>query len=102
MSLIILGEIHVLGDDIQVALAAAAKHAAITRNEPGCLHFSVARDVLSSEVLRVSEWWKDDESLRAHLSRKHVNAFLATLAALRVTKTTGLQFDVSEAGDAPR
>ncbi len=52
-----------------------------TRLEPGCLSYHVGLDVESSSVLRLTETWKDRQSLIAHFRTPHMARFREALRA---------------------
>jgi len=51
-----------------------------TLQEPGCLHYSYARDISDPDVLRISERWADQAALDAHFTAPHMASFGAGLA----------------------
>jgi quinol monooxygenase YgiN len=101
LTVVILGELEFHSADVAIAAAAAAKHAAATQREPGCRHFAFARDVQTPEILRISEWWENEECLRAHLEQEHVLEFTALIRTLRMKSVSGTQYLVSQYGPAP-
>lgn len=45
----------------------------ITRKEPGCIRFEVARGIQNPEVFALHEEYADEQALEAHLASEHFN-----------------------------
>ena len=50
--------------------------------EDGCLYYAYAEDVLEPGLIWVSEAWRDDEALKAHVGSQHMAVWRAAGAAL--------------------
>ena len=48
---------------------------AATRDEEGCLAYSMTADATDAGRIRVFEWWSSSEALDAHLQMRHVKEF---------------------------
>ena len=57
--------------------ASLAEHERRTRDEPGCLHASVSRDLGDPQRLSTMQRWADQASLDAHRALPHVVALSA-------------------------
>lgn len=55
-----------------------------TREESGCLHYAIAHDIDDADRLHVSERWRDQAALGAHLVSDHVVAFQMAMRRTRV------------------
>ncbi len=64
--------------------AAAARVAAATREEDGCIVYAFHEDVEAPGRFRVYEEWRDEPALRAHLETDHVAAFRDVLGTLKI------------------
>ena len=82
------GEIDRLMPDLVAQMAA-------TQAEPGCTHYSFARDVLDPDLLLIAERWRDAEALDAHARSAHVKAFGATLRSARMQSIAVKAYDAS-------
>ena len=71
------GEFAKLKDAAQAVVAA-------TLAEDGCLHYSFAQDVTDPDLIRISERWRDQEALGAHMQSAHFGEFQKAMAAARV------------------
>ena len=54
-----------------------------SRAEPGCAGYDYAFDMLEPGLMRVREWWKDEQALKDHFATPHMAAFLKGLRALK-------------------
>ena len=54
-----------------------------SRAEPGCAGYDYAFDLLEPNLMRVREWWKDEQALKDHFATQHMAAFLKGLHALK-------------------
>ena len=72
-----------MGDNAEndAALAAVIKMVRITREEDGCLEYSMARDLADPDTLILFERWRDQEALQDHMKTPHMAEFQKTMAA---------------------
>jgi quinol monooxygenase YgiN len=54
------------------------------RQEDGCLLFAFGEDVLDPGLIRVTEHWRDRESLAAHSGQPHVISWRAALKEIGI------------------
>lgn len=59
-----------------------------SRAEPGCAGYDYAFDMLEPGLMRVREWWRDEQALRDHFATPHMAAFLKGLRALKPASVT--------------
>jgi len=59
-----------------------------SRTEPGCAGYDYAFDLLEPDLMRVREWWTDEQALKDHFATPHMAAFLKGLRALRPKSVT--------------
>jgi len=70
--------------EVEKLSAPLAELIAATREEPGCVSYAFARDMLEPNLLRVSEIWQDEAALKAHGKAPHIAAFAAALRAAQI------------------
>ncbi|MDP8994572.1 MAG: antibiotic biosynthesis monooxygenase [Pseudomonadota bacterium] len=71
------GEMDRLREDMQRMIAA-------TREEDGCEAYAFAEDVAEPDLLRISERWRDEGAIDAHMQAPHTQAFLGRIGEARV------------------
>ena len=59
-----------------------------SRAEPGCAGYDYAFDMLEPGLMRVREWWQDEQALKDHFATPHMAAFLKALRALKPQSVT--------------
>ena len=64
------------------------KLAAASRAEAGCAGYDYAFDMLEPGLMRVREWWRDEQALRDHFATPHMAAFLKALRTLKPASVT--------------
>lgn len=80
--LLVIGHLRFPVDARAGVIAALAAVIAASRAEPGCLFYDFAEDVLEPGLFRVSEGWRDADSLRGHFASPHMATFRAAREAL--------------------
>ena len=50
-----------------------------TRAEEGCDHYAYAVDVSDPDLLHISERWRDEAAIEAHMAAPHMARFMAVL-----------------------
>ncbi|MEX6722913.1 putative quinol monooxygenase [Parapedomonas caeni] len=97
--LVILGQIDVDAADMEAMVALTQPLVAETLKEPGCLHYSFARDVSNPTRLQIAEWWQDEAALLNHFKTPHIAAFLAASSKLKMQLTNAKRYEVASVGD---
>ena len=59
-----------------------------SRAEAGCAGYDYAFDMLEPGLMRVQEWWRDEQALRDHFATPHMAAFLKALRTLKPASVT--------------
>ena len=59
-----------------------------SRAEAGCAGYDYAFDMLEPGLMRVREWWRDEQALRDHFATPHMAAFLKALRTLKPASVT--------------
>lgn len=54
-----------------------------SRTEAGCAGYDYAFDMLEPGLMRVREWWKDEQALKDHFATPHMAVFLKALRGLK-------------------
>lgn len=69
-----------------------------TRAEPGCIRYSMARDLTSPEVICIFEEWESKQDLLDHLNTPHIKEFLALSADLNILNMELMEYEISSSG----
>ena len=80
--LIVLADARFDPDQTDAVRALARPMIEASRREAGCAGYDYAFDLLEPGLLRIREWWKDEQALRDHFATPHMAIFLAGLRAL--------------------
>ena len=83
--IVITGAIRIPADKLDAARPAMKAVIEATRLEDGCLHYNFAADVLEPGLIVVSESWRDEAALGAHLNSPHFAIWREAGAALGVS-----------------
>lgn len=86
------GEIERLRD-------ALAENVAATRAEAGCSHYAYAVDLSDPNLLHVTEWWEDQESMKAHMATPHMAKLMATLGEAKIEGLSIKAYDAEFRGN---
>lgn len=65
--------------------AAAARMVAATVQEPGCIRYAFAQDLLDRNLIHITEAWRDQAALDAHFAMPHMVEWRAALATIGMT-----------------
>jgi quinol monooxygenase YgiN len=75
--LLVLGTIRLPPENLEAARGAMAQMIRASRDEPGCIDYAYAEDVLQPGLIRVTEIWQDQAVLDAHFASPHIAAWRA-------------------------
>jgi quinol monooxygenase YgiN len=64
--------------------AAMAENIAATRAEEGCEHYSYGVDVSDPNLLHISERWRDEAAIDAHMQAEHMQRFMGALGEAKI------------------
>jgi quinol monooxygenase YgiN len=95
---IVAGSIFVDPQQVDRFVQAVVSLADKTRQETGCLHYTLAVDDAAQGRIVVLERWRDEPALRAHLATEHVAAFLQQVGDI-VKSMDAKLYDVSNERD---
>jgi enamine deaminase RidA (YjgF/YER057c/UK114 family)/quinol monooxygenase YgiN len=70
-----------------------------TLKEDGCLHYAFAVDVAAPTRLQLSERWRDDRALNAHLQDATLRQFRLALRKLQVRTSWARRYEVAQTFD---
>jgi quinol monooxygenase YgiN len=94
--LIVMIEAVTAGPDETARLLSAARELVpATLRDKGCLHYSFAVDAMDPAVVRVTERWQDNASMKDHLGAPHTVAFLGFLQSVKLKSMTAKVYDAS-------
>ena len=82
--IIVNGTVRFGAGEIDRLRDAMARNVEATRAEDGCEHYAYAVDVSDPNLLHVSERWRDDAAIEAHMATPHMGAFMAEVGAAKV------------------
>lgn len=82
--LLVTGTFRIAPDRFTDALPAMAGMIAASRGEDGCLDYSYAADLLEPGLIRVTERWRDQDALDAHLTSDHIMEWRAAWPGLGI------------------
>ncbi len=71
----VIGSMRFRAGDMPRLQSAFARQVGITRDEPGCDHYALAIDINDAATMHVSERWRDQLSMGAHVASDQVIAF---------------------------
>jgi len=82
---VIVGSIRLPPENLAKARPAMGRMIDASREEPGCLAYSYAMDVLEPGLIRVIELWKDQAALDRHFASAHIAEWRAAWPELGIT-----------------
>jgi len=68
-----------------------------TRQEPGCVSYAFAFDVMDDHLLRIFEVFRDEAALAAHRASEHMAQWRSALPGLGIGERDLMQYAVSAA-----
>jgi quinol monooxygenase YgiN len=77
--IIVMGTIKLAPGDIDRLQSALKAQMAATQAEDGCVQYVFSRDVTDADALLVSEKWRDQAALDAHMKARHMAVFNAAI-----------------------
>lgn len=77
--------------------AAAGRMVAATVQEPGCIRYAFAQDLLDRNLIHITEAWHDQAALDAHFATSHMVEWRTALATIGMTDRN-LQVYQTDAG----
>lgn len=93
--IIVTGEARFGEGEIARLRDALASNIAATRAEDGCLSYSYAVDLEDPNLLRISEHWRDEAAVNAHITAPHMGPFMAALGAAKIEALSVKSYDAT-------
>lgn len=75
----VIAKIEANKDDLDLVKAEAMKLIDPTRNEEGCIEYSLQQDNENSAILIFVERWKSKQHLQIHLESEHLKSFVKVI-----------------------
>jgi quinol monooxygenase YgiN len=82
--IIVTGEARFGEGEIERLKEVLAANIAATRAEDGCLAYSYAVDLDDPNLLHISEQWRDEAAVGAHMAAAHMGTLMAALGAAKI------------------
>ena len=82
------GEIERLKDVLAANIAA-------TRAEDGCLAYAYAVDLGDPNLLHISEQWRDEAAVNAHMTAPHMGTLMAALGSAKIEALSVKAYEAS-------
>jgi quinol monooxygenase YgiN len=82
--IIVAGTLRVAPDRMEALRPHAEAVIAKTRQEPGCITYSFAEDLVEQGLVRIFELWRSRDDLDAHGRAPHMSEWRAALAEIGV------------------
>jgi len=98
MLLVVAGDVEIDPANRDAALEAARAVMAATRQEEGCLEYTIAADVDDPARFVIIERWASPEALEAHFETPHMAAFQSAMAGLGVRRIDVARYEVAREG----
>lgn len=98
MLLIVAGEVEIDPSNHDDAIEAARNVMAATREEEGCLEYTIAADLDDPARFVIVERWASPDALEAHFATPHMAEFQAAMGGLGVRRVDVKRYDVAREG----
>jgi quinol monooxygenase YgiN len=98
-SVVVTGYVRVAFKDREVFIRVLQAHIPRVLKKDGCIAYAFATDVLDLNMLRMSEAWRDQKSLDAHLADDEFQATLKELAQVEIIARHVQRYEVSSTTD---
>ena len=83
-------------EDVQIFIDAVLPHLAITAQQDGCIYYVFAQDLTDPNTIHLTEAWRDQAALDAHLSEENfVAAVRAVGDGVRVLDFQAERYDIA-------
>jgi quinol monooxygenase YgiN len=96
VALLIIGSFSLPACNLGEARSVMSAMIAASRAEDGCIHYAYAEDVAEPGLIRVSETWRDRESLTRHFATPHLAMWRAAWPRLGVSHRKLLLYEVGD------
>jgi quinol monooxygenase YgiN len=96
MAYLIVGTVRLPPENFAAAKEVMTAMIAASRGEEGCLDYSYAEDVAEPGLIRVSERWRDRDSLALHFASPHLAAWRAAWPRLGISDRNLVLYEVGD------
>jgi len=93
--IVLTGTIRLPADKLDAARPLLKTLIEETNKEDGCLYYRFGQDVLDAGLIVISEAWRDEDAVRAHLGAPHFIAWRDAGATFEVTDRQLTIYEVS-------
>jgi quinol monooxygenase YgiN len=94
MSILVIGTVRIPADRIKAFHPYMKAMVDFSRAEDGCLLYAYAEDVLEPGLLRVTELWRDEAALAAHLTAPHLAEWRSSWSKFGVSERRLFAYEV--------
>jgi quinol monooxygenase YgiN len=94
--ILVVGTVRLPPEKLAEARPVMARMIAASRAENGCIDYAYAEDVLDPGLIRVTELWRDRDTLERHFQTDHIAAWRATWPALGIADRNLRRYEVGE------
>jgi quinol monooxygenase YgiN len=94
--IIVAGEVRFGAGEIERLAPLLRASVEGARAEDGCLSYCYGRDALDPDLLVVSERWRDEASLEAHLKQPHLLQFIGAVREAEVERMSVKMYAAGE------
>lgn len=96
MGLLIVGTVRLPPERIEEARGAMSAMIAASHCEEGCILYAYAEDIAEPGLIRVSELWRDRDSLARHFASAHLAAWRARWPGLGIADRKLALYEVGD------
>ena len=96
---VVAGYIKVAPRDREAFVKVLQAHVPRVRSKDGCIAYAFAIDVVDPDVVRMSEAWRDRQSLEAHLADDEFQGVQKQLVHIQFIERSVQRYDVSSVTD---
>lgn len=99
--IVIAGHVPIKADKTESVATALAELVAATREESGCVEYTMGFDLVDPALVRIFEVWKSDEALAAHAVSQHVDRWRDAAPSMVAGPITLMRYVIDSAGSYP-
>ena len=98
-SVVVAGYVRVASKDREAFVKVLQAHVPRVRKKDGCIAYAFAVDVVDSNIVRMSETWRDQQSLETHLADDEFQGVQRELVHVEFIERSVQRYDVSSVTD---
>jgi len=95
MLIVVIEAVASSGAEAERILTEARALIGATRAEEGCLSYAFSQDCIDAGTVRVSERWRDEPAMAAHMKSAHLAQFMTFLSGVSLKSLTAKVYDAS-------